>query len=65
MCAAHGPWLHELAARFRIVWATAWGDEANRLLAPLLQIPGLPVIAFPPVAFDSRDKLPAIARYAR
>jgi len=64
LCAAHGPWLQELATRFRIVWATAWGDEANRLLAPLLQIPDLPVVAFPPVPFHPRDKLPAIISYA-
>jgi HAD domain in Swiss Army Knife RNA repair proteins len=64
VCATHGPWLRELAARFQIVWATAWGADANRLLAPLLHIPDLPVIAFPPVPFHPRDKLPAIARYA-
>jgi hypothetical protein len=56
VCPAHGPWLQELATRFRLVWATAWGDDANRLLAPLLQVPELPVIAFPPVPFDPRDK---------
>jgi hypothetical protein len=44
VCAGHGPWLRELAARFELVWATAWCDEANRLLAPLLRIPELPVI---------------------
>jgi hypothetical protein len=44
LCAAHGPWLRELATRFQIAWATAWGTNANRLLAPLLQIPDLPVI---------------------
>ncbi len=42
LCAAHGPWPRELATRFQIVWATAWGDGANRLLAPLLQLPSLP-----------------------
>ena len=40
------------------------GDEANRLLAPLLQLPGLPVIRFPPVPFHPRDKLPPIIRFA-
>src|SRR6266851_5151464 len=29
----------------------AWGTDANRLIAPLLQIPDLPVIGFPPVPF--------------
>ena len=65
VCAAHGEWLAELAIRFQLVWATGWGAEANRLLAPLLQIPELPVIGFPPVPFHPRDKLPAVARYAR
>lgn len=64
VCPAHGPWLQELATRFQIVWATAWGAGANRLLAPLLQLPDLPVIDFPPVPFHPRDKLPAIVRYA-
>jgi hypothetical protein len=59
VCAAHGRWLAELAARFQLAWATAWGAEANRLLAPLLEIPELPVIGFPPVPFHPRDKLPA------
>ena len=62
--AAHGRWLTELATRFQLAWATAWGAEANRLLAPLLEIPELPVIGFPPVPFHPRDKLPAVARYA-
>jgi HAD domain in Swiss Army Knife RNA repair proteins len=64
LCSAHGSWLQELATRFQIVWATAWGADANRLLAPLLRLPELPVIAFPPAPFHSRDKLPAIVRYA-
>ena len=46
------------------MWATAWGADANRLLAPLLQLPDVPVIAFPPVPFRPRDKLPAIISYA-
>jgi hypothetical protein len=33
LCPAYGPWLLELGTRFQIVWATAWGGEANRLLA--------------------------------
>ena len=48
----------------QIVWATAWGADANRLLAPLLRLPDLPVIRFPPVPFHPRDKLPAVARFA-
>jgi hypothetical protein len=64
LCPAHGPWLQELAARFQIVWATGWGENANRLLAPLLRLPALPVISFPQVPFDPHHKLPAIVTYA-
>src|SRR5262245_23549026 len=64
LCLAHGSWLRELGTRFQIVWASVWGPDANRLLAPLLQLPDLPVIALPPVPFHPRDKLPAIIRYA-
>jgi HAD domain in Swiss Army Knife RNA repair proteins len=63
LSAAHGPWLRELAAHYQIVWATAWGAEANRLIAPLLQLPDLPVIRFPPVPFTPGDKLPPIVSF--
>jgi HAD domain in Swiss Army Knife RNA repair proteins len=56
----HGEWLHELAHRFRLVWATAWRSEANRILCPQFQLPELPVIAFPEVPFDPATKVPAI-----
>src|ERR1700689_4784255 len=47
LCSAHGPWLQELATRFQIVWATAWGADANRLLAPPWSIsPTCPSAAF-------------------
>lgn len=63
LCLAHGPWLQELAARFQLVWATAWGREANRLLAPLLQLPQLSTVPFPPIPFDPLEKLEAVVRY--
>ncbi len=34
----HGIWISELARVFDVTWATAWNDDANRLLAPLLGI---------------------------
>lgn len=37
VCAAHGQWLAELAIRFQLVWATAWGAEANRLIDTCLR----------------------------
>lgn len=64
VCAGHGDWLRELAAEFTLVWVTAWGEEANRRLAPLLDLPRLPVIPLPPVPFPPGAKLPAVAQYA-
>ena len=64
LCAAHGPWLVELAAQFELVWATGWGVNANRVLAPLLSLPDLPVIRFPSVPFEPADKLPAVIGFA-
>jgi hypothetical protein len=47
LCAAHGEWIDELRHVFDIAWATAWNDDANRLLAPLLRIAALPVVTMP------------------
>lgn len=48
----HGRWLREPATAddgFDLVWATTWRHEANRVLAPLLQLPpDLPVIDLVP-----------------
>jgi hypothetical protein len=64
VCAGHGAWLRELAAEFTLVWVTAWGEEANRRLAPLLDLPRLPIIPLPPVPFPPGAKLPAVAEFA-
>jgi hypothetical protein len=60
LAAVHGECLHELAHRFRLVWATAWGADANRLLCPLFRLPELPVIPFPQAPFDPAAKVPAV-----
>ncbi|GAB2672404.1 hypothetical protein GCM10009743_55870 [Kribbella swartbergensis] len=44
----HGVRLNLLAETFDLVWATSWEHGANRLLAPLLGLPELPVISWPP-----------------
>jgi hypothetical protein len=64
VCAGHGAWLRELAAEFTLVWATAWEEEANRRLAPLLGLDPLPVIRMPAPPFPPGAKLPAVAAYA-
>jgi len=60
----HGIWITELTGAFDVVWATGWNDEANRLLAPLLQIKPLPVLTMPAAPFQPGDKVPLVASYA-
>lgn len=45
---AHGPQLLALAAEtgLTMVWATTWEHQANRLVAPAIGLPRLPVILF-------------------
>ena len=44
----HGRRLRELASLYELVWATTWGEDANRLIAPILGLPvDLPVIDLP------------------
>ena len=56
----HGEWLRDLADTFDLVWATGWGHQADRLIAPTLGLPRLPVIVFPGVRFVPAAKVPAI-----
>ena len=56
----HGVWLRELSHVFDMVWASAWGEEANRFIAPLFRLPKWPTIPFPPIPFDPAQKVPAI-----
>lgn len=44
---AHGDALRALSDVFTLVWATTWEEHANRLLAPILDLPHLPVIEWP------------------
>ena len=60
--AGHGDWLRELAAEFSLVWATAWGEEANRRLAPLLGLDPLPVIPMPAPPFPPAAHTWAVTR---
>ena len=64
LCRKHGEWVRELAERFEVVWATGWGSEANRLIAPVLGLSQLPLIVLPSALFDPREKVPAVAAYA-
>ncbi|MGH2808655.1 MAG: HAD domain-containing protein [Actinomycetota bacterium] len=59
----HGEWLRELSASFDLTWATGWGSDADRLIAPVLGLPTCPLIEFPPAPFDPALKVPAIRSF--
>lgn len=61
----HGIWITTASDVLDIAWASSWNDDANRLLAPLLNIAPLPVVTMPPPPFDPSQKVPLIATYAR
>jgi hypothetical protein len=44
---AHGDAFRELSEVFTLVWATTWVEDANRLIAPIIGLPCLPVIEWP------------------
>lgn len=44
---SHGTELRDLSRLFDIVWATAWGHDADRVFAPILGLPQLPVVTWP------------------
>jgi hypothetical protein len=58
--AVHGDWLHELSESFELVWASAWGYTANAVVGPILSIPELAFVPFPPLPFHPSEKVPAI-----
>jgi hypothetical protein len=58
----HGDWLRPLGDRFQLTWATGWEHDANRLIAPILGLPALPVIEFPRDASGRFAKLPTLTQ---
>jgi hypothetical protein len=63
LCRAHARWLAELARAFDLVWASAWGLQANERLRPVLGLDPLPFVPMPPIPFDPTEKVPAIEAY--
>jgi hypothetical protein len=61
----HGAWITELASACELIWATAWNQYANLLLAPLLHIDPLPVLSMPAAPFDASAKVAPIAAFAQ
>ncbi|MER7760646.1 hypothetical protein [Streptomyces sp. NPDC097619] len=51
---AHGAELLALGASYELCWATTWGDEANRWIAPVLGLPELPWVDFGEALFRER-----------
>lgn len=61
----HGKWLLRLSAHYELVWASAWGSNANRVLAPMLGLPTLRVVPMPEPPFPPAMKAPAIAAFVQ
>ncbi|MFG2227288.1 HAD domain-containing protein [Streptomyces sp. NPDC048644] len=51
----HGPLL--LALGFRLVWATTWKADANTWIAPVLGLPDLPYVEWPPLGRDDGEEV--------
>ena len=63
LAVVHGEWLRELAVVFDLAWASAWGAEGHEHLGPILGLEPFPFAHMPPVPFEPRDKVPAVASF--
>jgi hypothetical protein len=61
LAARHVDWLRELTAVFDIVWASGWGEDANRVLSPFFGLPELPLVDLPQIPFEPLVKVPGVA----
>src|SRR5918996_10475 len=59
----HGQWLRELSETFDVVWASGWGADAHRLIAPVLRRPRFHAVEFPPVPFEPALKVQRISSF--
>jgi len=64
LAARHVDWLGELFAVFDVVWASGWGENANRVLSPFFGLPELPLVDLPPIPFEPLEKVPGVALVA-
>jgi hypothetical protein len=64
LASVHGNWLRELATLFVLVWASAWGADAHRLLAPILLLDEYPHVPMPMTPFPPEAKVTGIAAFA-
>jgi hypothetical protein len=60
-------WLHQLNQHFQLVWATAWGADANAALAPLFHLEPLPTIDLRAASagIGQTWKLPAVQAFVK
>jgi hypothetical protein len=63
LAAVHGKWLRELSVGFDLVWASAWGLQAHKLLGPILDLPEFPFVPMPQIPFPPAEKIPAVAAF--
>ena len=65
LCLEHGTWLTGLADCFDLVWATTWGESANRAIGRRLGLRELPYIDFDfgEMPRSGTRKLTQVARY--
>jgi hypothetical protein len=64
LAARHVDWLGELVAVFDVVWASGWGEDANRVLSPFFGLPELPLVDLPAIPFEPLEKVPGVALLA-
>jgi hypothetical protein len=64
ICPAHGEWLRALVPSFEIVWATTWGESANRVYGPIFDLPRFPVVPLGDLPRQGTRKLARVAQYA-
>jgi len=64
LAARHVDWLGKLFAVFDVVWASGWGENANRVLSPFFGLPELPLVDLPPIPFEPLEKVPGVALVA-
>jgi len=63
LCVLHGEWLGELSSQFDLVWASARGFDAHRVLGPILGLEEFPFVPMPVTPFPPAGKVPAIATF--
>lgn len=63
LCVVHGEWLRDLAQHFDVVWASGWGEDAQRVLGPILGLAELAYVPMPTIPFQPAEKVPAIAAF--